>query len=263
MKVLKRIGLFLIYPALMLGIGFFAGVESMHFFYPGDNAENSARQLPEQIPTRIPAVHDRGDDGGNVSSEEDRQDNSDRSNYNQNLLETDMPDEMEKELSEPAPDYGIAAREASATKDTLNVDTEYVVEESDVINHTVVETTWRIPDKYIGMNREQFVEAMELYEAFPPLAEQERGFIGLEVLSFSEERVVVRMDYRYVEPSSSFYIGVYDNNVVVYLEDAETVYIETDIRLDSLPQEMQSEIIQMMWIEDESALFNFLESHSS
>jgi len=239
MKVLKRIGLFLIYPALMLGIGFFAGVESMHFFYPGDSVENSARQLQEQIPPQIPAVYDR-DGGENVVTEEASAQGS-QSQYGENEN----------------------TREVSATKDTLNVDTEYVVEETDVINHTVVETTWRTPDKYIGMNREQFVEAMELYEAFPPLSEQEKGFIGLEVLSFSEERVVVRMDYRYVEPSSSFYIGVYDNNLVVYLEDAETVYIETDIRLDSLPQEMQSEIIQMMWIEDESALFNFLESHSS
>lgn len=263
MKVLKRIGLFLIYPALMLGIGFFAGVESMHFFYPGDSAQNSVQQLPEQIPTQIPAVHDR-EGGENVSAEEAATQGSPSQNREKgNAWEPDILGEDENDISEPAPDYGIAAREASATKDTLNVDTEYVVEETDVINHTVVETSWRIPDKYIGMNREQFVEAMELYAAFPPLSEQERGFIGLEVLSFSEERVVVRMDYRYVEPSSSFYIGVYDNNVIVYLEDAETVYIETDIRLDSLPQEIQSEIIQMMWIEDESALFNFLESHSS
>ena len=53
---------------------------------------------------------------------------------------------------------------------------------------------WKLPDKYVGMNREQFLEAMELYEAFPPLSEMERGFVSLEVLSFSRKRVVVQMN---------------------------------------------------------------------
>ncbi len=38
--------------------------------------------------------------------------------------------------------------------ETLCVDTEYVLEETDILNHTVVETTWRLPDKYVGLNRE-------------------------------------------------------------------------------------------------------------
>ena len=117
--------------------------------------------------------------------------------------------------------------------------------------------------KYVGMNREQFLQAMEVYEAFPPLSELERGFVGLEVLSFSRERVVVRMDYKFVQPSSSFYLAVYDNKVVVYLEDMQTVYIETDIRLDSLPATLQQNIIDMMWIRDEEELYSFLENYSS
>ena len=38
--------------------------------------------------------------------------------------------------------------------ETLCVDTKYVLEETDVLHHTVVETTWRLPDKYVGMNRD-------------------------------------------------------------------------------------------------------------
>ena len=40
------------------------------------------------------------------------------------------------------------------------MDTKYVLEETDVLHHTVVETTWRLPDKYVGMNREQFLQAI-------------------------------------------------------------------------------------------------------
>lgn len=71
------------------------------------------------------------------------------------------------------------------------------------------------------------------------------------------------MNYKFVQPSSSFYLAVYDNEVIVYLEDMQTVYIETDIRLDSLPNDVQQSIIDMMWIKDEEALYSFLENYSS
>ena len=56
---------------------------------------------------------------------------------------------------------------------------------------------------------------------------------------------------------------VEDNYVVVYLEDKQTVYMDTDILLKDLPEELQFEIIQMMYIPDEETLFNFLENYSS
>lgn len=72
----------------------------------------------------------------------------------------------------------------AASGETLCADTEYVLEEADIVRGTTVETSWKIPHKYIGMNRENFLETMELYAAHPPLSEIERGFVGLEVLSF-------------------------------------------------------------------------------
>jgi hypothetical protein len=153
--------------------------------------------------------------------------------------------------------------QVSMQKETLSADTEYVLEETDLIQQTVVETTWRLPSQYIGMDREQFLAAMENYESFPPLSEMERGFASLEVLSFSRERVVVRMNYQYTQPGEGFYLAVKDNEVVVYLEDKETLYIDTGILLATLPEELQLEIIQMLYVEGESDLYDFLESYSS
>lgn len=239
MKSVKRISLFVLYPLFMLGIGFYAGVESAPLFSrEGGREQNSftgglpvatEKPSPEPSPTPVPVTDD-------------------------------------------AFDYGIVQEESGTKEDaeevlflpeTLCVDTEYVLEETDVLNHTVVETTWRLPNKYVGMNREQFMQAMDVYEAFPPLSELERGFVGLEVLSFSRARVVVQMNYKYVQPSASFYLAVYDNKVIVYLEDRETVYIETEIMLDSLPPQLQQNIIEMMWIENEEKLYDFLENYSS
>lgn len=158
---------------------------------------------------------------------------------------------------------GGRAAQAAAASETLCVDTEYVLEETNLLDDSVVETTVRLPDKYVGLNREQFLTVMETYQAAPPLAEQERGFVSLEVISFSRARVVVRMNYLYIQPSSCFYLAAYDNRVWVYLEDRKTVYIETEIRVDSLPEELQRQIIQMMWVENQEELYNFLESYSS
>lgn len=241
MKFVKGISLFFIYPAVMLAVGFYAGVKCSHFFYPGDQTQRLYYQPESQ--TEVPPE----------TSEQNP------------LMEQGPPagdDCMDYETAYGTEDEGELL-DAAASAETLSVETEYVLEERDIDGKTTVETTWKLPDKYVGMNREQFLEAMELYEAFPPLSEMERGFVSLEVLSFSRERVVVQMNYRYVKPSNSFYLAVYDNEVLVYLEDKETVYIETDIMLEQLPEALQREIIDMLWIEDEEELYDFLEAYSS
>jgi len=113
------------------------------------------------------------------------------------------------------------------------------LKETDILRNTSVETSWQIPHKYIGMTRERFLETMNLYAEHPPLSELERGFVGLEVLSFSREKVVV------------------------YLEDRSTIYINTGIALDSLPEKIQMQIMDMLSIPDEETLYDFLETYSS
>ena len=233
MKFVKGIGLFFVYPLTMLAIGFYAGMEVTQYFYPGLEGHSWVLQPSEPS------------DDTNFADDDFQM-------AGRSPIETDDPEEN-----------GEEARYASSASETLYVGTQYVLEETDVLRHTVVETSWRLPNKYVGMNREQFLSAMETYASAPPLKELERGFVGLEVVSFSRERVVVQMNYRYVQPSSSFYLAAYDNKVRVYLEDQATIYIDTEIALSSLPLELQQEIVQMMRIENEEALYNFLETYSS
>lgn len=142
-------------------------------------------------------------------------------------------------------------------------DTQYVIEEVDLKKDTSVETKWKVPDRYIGMDRQQFVREMDLYQQAPSLKDQELGFVSAEVVSFSRERVVVRKNYIFQELCSSFYLVNEKNYVVVYCDDLKTVYMSTNIPLDSLPEEWQQEIIQNKYIATEEELYNFLESYSS
>lgn len=148
-------------------------------------------------------------------------------------------------------------------EECLCADTEYVLEEYDLKRNSKVETVLKVPPKYLGMNREEFVAAMERYETSPPLNELERGFTGLEVLSFSEKRVVIRMNYVYVEPTTSFYLCLSDGKIVVFCDDRKTVYQYTDIVASKLPEALQTELIIGMFVEDEEALYRFLETYSS
>lgn len=249
MKFVKGISLFVIYPLVMLGLGFFSGIWAYRFFYPGygnDSVELKNIDRQEYVLQQSSDIIDVIDENADKVSES-----------------------AVKEESEP--DGGVVSDEsenmdsiaAASVSETLTADTEYVLEETDVLKNTVVETVWSLPHKYIGMNREQFLDSIETYGENPPLSELERGFIGLEVLSFSKERVVIQMNYKYVQPGEGFYLAAYDNEVIVYLEDMETVYINTGIMLDMLPENIQTQIMQMMWMPDEESLYGFLEAYSS
>lgn len=180
-------------------------------------------------------------------------------------LQKDIDVDMEERFSEPQredPDMS-GFLDAASLSGVLGSDTEYVLEETDVLRGTVIETRTKLPAKYIGMDRETFLAALEQYQTLIPLSERKRGFESLEVLSFSRERVVVRMNYRYVQPGESFYLALQDHQIVVFLEDKETVYIETGISADVLSQELQADLIDMIFVEDEASLYDLLEAYSS
>ena len=67
----------------------------------------------------------------------------------------------------------------------------------------------------------------------------------------------------FIKPTNTFYIGVEQNHIVVYLDDKETIYLTTDILLENRSESLQSQIINYMYIEGEEELYHFLESYSS
>ncbi len=153
--------------------------------------------------------------------------------------------------------------EAAAQEDKVNADTVYIVAERDMDTGNVIETSTRIPQKYIGMTRTQMLENLLEYETNPPLSELERGFVSAELLSFSTNQVEVQMNYQYVEPTGSFYIVAYDNYVVVMLEDKRTVFLDTVIKMTDLPNDIQQNILQGLFIPNEESLYDFLENYTS
>ena len=106
------------------------------------------------------------------------------------------------------------------------------------------------------------MEALSAYEDNPPLTELEQGFETIELTAFSKDRVAVCKYYKEKEPQG-FYLMVADHFIVVYEEDRSTLYMNTDILLERLPDSLQREIMEGKFVASEEELYLFLESYSS
>ena len=150
----------------------------------------------------------------------------------------------------------------------VTADTIYLVEEVNLTDGTVHETEENVPVRYIGLDREMLVNELEIYGSNPPLSELERGFETIELTSFSKDRVVVCKYYKLEKENEraseqGYYLMVADHLIVVYRGDRQTIYMNTDILLESLSDVLQAEIIHGKYLETEEEVFNFLESYSS
>lgn len=151
---------------------------------------------------------------------------------------------------------------AVAEVPVVTADTAYLIEEVDLTSGIVNEKEENVPVKYIGLDREGLLQELESYDRNPPLTELEQGFETIELTAFSKDRVVICKYYR-KEENTGYYLMVADHFIVVYLEDKQTLYMNTDILLASLNDGLQAEIMQGKYIETEEELYNFLESYSS
>jgi len=235
MKLVKRISLFMALSVVMLGLGGWGALKAEDFFYPnryGYNREAlQERKTTKNILPQFPQSTDLSDDGKETKEETESE--------QEQIIET-----------------------AVADHPVVTADTLYLVETVDLNQGTVTESEETVPVMYIGLNREELLEALSSYDKNPPLTEQEKGFETIELTSFSKDRVVVCKYYKEKEPKG-FYLMVADHFIVVYEEDRSTLYMNTDILLDFLPDSLQREIMEGKYVANEEELYLFLESYSS
>ena len=66
-------------------------------------------------------------------------------------------------------------------------DTQYIITEYNVKNATEVTFETKIPDKYLGMDRNTLEEALNEYQKNPTLEDIEKGFTNIQLESFSTD----------------------------------------------------------------------------
>ena len=231
MKLVKRISFFMALSTVMLGTGAYGALKAEDFFYPNRYQMNNGI--------------------------------SHANNYNANgawLKETQPMRMAEGTEEEESPGQVI---EASVTAEpVVTADTLYLVESVNLTKGTATQSQETIPVKYIGLNREELLEELSFYCDNPPLTELEKGFETAELTAFSKDRVAVCKYYRAKTPKQ-FYLKVADHFIIVCEEDGQTLYMNTDILLERLPESLQREIMAGKPVASEEELYLFLESYSS
>ena len=246
MKLVKRISLFMTLSVIMLGLGGWGALKAEEFFYPhryrnsyeqaGTGSADSLRQSVSQLADAV---------SQSAPFSQDEQ------------IGTAVKEQVIDRAAEE-PVIGAAA----AQEPVVTADTRYLLEMVNLSEGTVTENEETIPVMYIGLNREELLEALSAYEDNPPLTELEQGFESIELTAFSKDRVAVCKYYKEQEPQK-FYLMVADHFIVVYEEDRSTLYMNTDILLERLPDALQREIMEGKLVASEEELYLFLESYSS
>lgn len=115
----------------------------------------------------------------------------------------------------------------------------------------------------IGNNRLDMLVYANSYKEKADDSELKSGLERMVLESYSADTVMLVKYYGEPEPEQGYFIGVKDNAVIVYLEDRSQVYEYTNIELWTLPQEIQSQLVEGIYVENEQELFDFLQTYSS
>lgn len=105
-----------------------------------------------------------------------------------------------------------------------------------------------------------FLEAqlsnLDTIEKWEKEFKEEKEMRRQEVSTQGEQVLAETEEYLYYLMEESGYVNI-------YLADRKTIYEYTDIPLDMLPLELQSEILEGKGISSEGELYDFLENYSS
>lgn len=119
------------------------------------------------------------------------------------------------------------------------------------------------PGFLIGMTREELTEYVGRYMDNLSLAEYEAGLQAYEIVSFSENKVVLRKTYDASKVPYKFYVNITDGMVTVFYSDLESVFEYTHIPAVDLAEEDRLALIEGIYVKDREELYSILEGFSS
>ena len=147
--------------------------------------------------------------------------------------------------------------------DTLNINTIYQIQKYDAVTDSTATDYETLPGKLVGCDRVETDDYFQGYMKTLPVEEFLAGLQSIGVVSFSEERLVVKKIYDSSKVKFRYYLIAVDGEVVVYYGDKATVYEYTGIETEDLCQEDRKALKNGIEVRDEEELFGILENYSS
>lgn len=92
--------------------------------------------------------------------------------------------------------------------------------------------------------------------------ERAEGLSSYELTAYHDHTICLRKTYQKTE-YTGFIAKSFNGTVVILKGDGKTVYEYTDIQIHNLPSELKEQVVEGYVLEDEEALYGFLENYSS
>ncbi len=153
---------------------------------------------------------------------------------------------------------------ASAEHETFPVTSRTVIEVEHYFpdeNRTLTERVDDFP-QLLGCDRDGVERYLKEYLKHPSMEDREKGLQSYELVSYHDNTVCLRKTYQ-KEVRKGFFAKSFNGTVVIMRGDEKTVYEYTQISISLLPEQLQAEVMEGYYMEDERALYNFLETYSS
>ncbi len=178
-----------------------------------------------------------------------------------NELAQKEEEEKQQELAQKPDDDTLET--GLAQKNTVLPTVSYIEETYDLTTGLLNSEVKTAPGFLIGMTREELTEYINHYMDNLSLAEYEAGLQAYEVVSFSENKVVLRKTYNVNKVPYKYYVNISDGMVIVYYSDMKSVFEYTHIPAVDLSEDVRLSLIKGIYVKDREELYSLLESFSS
>ncbi|MBQ9768262.1 MAG: hypothetical protein IJW37_09200 [Lachnospiraceae bacterium] len=174
--------------------------------------------------------------------------------------------EKEKEMEELAalPQQNSDAVEAGVVpQNTVLPTVSYYEETYDAATGALESMSKVAPGFLVGMTKEELTAYLANYMDNLSIAEYEAGLLAYEIVSFSENKVILRKTYDVTKVPYKYYVNISDGMVTVYYSDLESVFEYTHIPAVDLSEENRTALIEGIYVKDREELYSLLEGFSS
>lgn len=154
--------------------------------------------------------------------------------------------------------------EAGVTPQNTVLPTVTFVEETyDLVTKQMEAVPKTAPGFLIGMTKDELNGYLTEYMKNLSLAEYEAGLLAYDIVSFSEQKVILRKTYDVTKVPYKYYVNISDGMVTVYYSDMKSVFEYTHIPAVDLSEEDRLSLIDGIYVKDREELYSILEGFSS
>lgn len=126
---------------------------------------------------------------------------------------------------------------------------------------TLKEQVGSIP-ALLGCDKKGVLKYLDEYMKHLSYEEQDKGLVSFELVSYNDHHIYLRKTFK-KQSLSGYFAKSFNGTIVILNGDEKTVYEYTQIPINVLPENLQEEVLQGYYLEDEEALYSFLENYSS